>query len=247
MRLTRVRNVLQVSFMPRFFPVNCYLVEEEDGLTLVDAGLPFSVKGILEAAATIGKPVTRIVLTHAHGDHIGALDGLKERLPQAQVLISARDAQLLAGDRAIRPDERQAPVKGGVPKPGQIKTVPDVLLHDGDTVGSLAAIAVPGHTPGSMAFQDSRTGDLLAGDAFQLRGGIAVSGKLQPLFPFPAWATWSREEALASAKRLLERQPAMLAVGHGSMLEQPVSAMRKAIEVAERSFFSRAADRGLPS
>jgi len=58
-----------------------YLVEEHDGLTLGDAALPYSVKGILQAARQIGKPITRIVLTHAHANHVGALDALKRALP----------------------------------------------------------------------------------------------------------------------------------------------------------------------
>jgi len=70
-----------VKFLPRAFPVNCYLVEEEDGLTLVDAALSRSAKGILREAGAIGKPIVRIVLTHAHSDHTGALDDLKQALP----------------------------------------------------------------------------------------------------------------------------------------------------------------------
>lgn len=46
MRLTREGHLLQLTWMPRLFPVNCYLVEEADGLTLIDAALPFSVQGI---------------------------------------------------------------------------------------------------------------------------------------------------------------------------------------------------------
>ncbi|MES9793628.1 MBL fold metallo-hydrolase, partial [Priestia megaterium] len=36
----------QLTFLPRFFPVNCYLVEEKDSLTLIDAALPYSASGI---------------------------------------------------------------------------------------------------------------------------------------------------------------------------------------------------------
>lgn len=64
--------------MANVFPVNCYLVEEEEGLTLIDAALPYSSKGILMVAESIGKPITKIVLTHAHEDHLGALDSIKK-------------------------------------------------------------------------------------------------------------------------------------------------------------------------
>ncbi|WP_217591770.1 MBL fold metallo-hydrolase [Cohnella sp. GbtcB17] len=239
MRMTTRTNVQQLSFMPRFFPVNAYFVEELDGLTLIDAALPYSAKGIIDAAARLGKPIRRILLTHAHGDHIGALDRLKSALPDAEVLISARDARLLAGDKSLDASEIQSPIRGDVPKPDAIRTRPDTLLADGDRVGSLLAVATPGHTPGSMSFLDTRTGALIAGDAFQVRGGMAVSGKMQPLFPFPAMATWSAAEALRSAKRLVGLKPTLLAVGHGGMIADPLEAMNVAVRAAERSLEAR--------
>jgi glyoxylase-like metal-dependent hydrolase (beta-lactamase superfamily II) len=133
----------QLTELPHFFPVNCYLVEEDEELTLIDAALPFSLKGILQTAENLRKPITRIILTHAHEDHIGALDALKAKLPDAQVCISKRDAKLLEGNREIEPGEPDTPIKGAVPKPHKIKTKPDVLLVDGDRIGSLLAIAVP--------------------------------------------------------------------------------------------------------
>jgi glyoxylase-like metal-dependent hydrolase (beta-lactamase superfamily II) len=234
MKITRIGHLYQLAFMPRFFPVNCYLVEEESELTLIDAALPFSVKGILQAAKQIGKPITRIVLTHAHGDHIGALDGLKKELPHAQVYISRRDAKLLSGNVELEADEPQTPIKGGIPK--GIQTKPDVLLADGDRIGSLQAIAAPGHTPGSMAFLDVRSRALIAGDAFQVRGGVAVSGVVKFWFPFPAMATWSKETSLASTRRLRQLAPSLLAVGHGRMIEQPAAVMDAALEEASVKF-----------
>jgi glyoxylase-like metal-dependent hydrolase (beta-lactamase superfamily II) len=234
MKITRIGHLYQLAFMPRFFPVNCYLVEEETELTLIDAALPFSVKGILQAAQQIGKPITRIVLTHAHGDHIGALDGLKKELPHAQVYISRRDAKLLAGNVDLEADEPQTPIKGGIPK--GIQTKPDVLLADGDRIGSLQAYAAPGHTPGSMAFLDVRSRALIAGDAFQVRGGVAVSGVVKWKFPFPAMATWSKEASLASTRRLRQLEPSLLAVGHGRMIEQPAAIMDAALDEATAKF-----------
>ncbi|MWV45826.1 MBL fold metallo-hydrolase [Paenibacillus sp. HJL G12] len=234
MKKTTVHQVTQLAFLPRLFPVNVYLVEENDGLTLIDAGMPFSLKGILKAAQSFGKPITRIVLTHAHGDHVGALDGLKEAIPDVKVYISRRDQALLAGSRALEEGEPQMPIKGDVPK--KIRTKPDHLIADGERIGSLQAIASPGHTPGHMAFLDTRSQVLIVGDAFQVRGGMAVSGHVQPLFPFPAMATWNRDAALNSARRLAELQPSYLAVGHGHMLKQPHEAMIRAIQRAEAAF-----------
>ncbi|WP_226087019.1 MBL fold metallo-hydrolase [Mesobacillus sp. S13] len=233
MRVIKEGYLYQLTFMPRVFPVNCYFIEEEDGLTLIDAALPNSAKAILQAAEKIGKEIKRIVLTHAHGDHIGALDELKAKL-DVPVYISARDSRLLAGDTSLDSTEPQTPIRGGIPK--NIKTRPDILMKEGDEIGSLRAISTPGHTPGSMSFLDQRTNILIAGDAFQTRGGTAVSGVTIPWFPFPAMATWNKDTALQSARKIMELKPALLAVGHGELLRNPAAYIEKAIHKAEEAF-----------
>ncbi|NKE06977.1 MBL fold metallo-hydrolase [Mesobacillus selenatarsenatis] len=233
MRVIKEGYLYQLTFMPRVFPVNCYFIEEEDGLTLIDAALPNSAKAILQAAEKIGKEIKRIVLTHAHGDHIGALDELKAKL-DVPVYISARDSRLLAGDTSLDSTEPQTPIRGGIPK--NIKTRPDILMKEGDEIGSLRAISTPGHTPGSMSFIDQRTNILIAGDAFQTRGGTAVSGVTIPWFPFPAMATWNKDTALQSARKIMELKPALLAVGHGELLRNPAAYIEKAIHKAEEAF-----------
>src|ERR1700760_1355485 len=132
----------------RFGFVNAYLVREEDGLTLVDTMIPLSSKPILEAARAAGAPIVRIALTHAHGDHIGSLDALVEALPGVQVLISTRDARLLAKDRSMDPGEPQDKLRGSYPG---AKTRPTATFEAGDRIGSLEVIAAPGHTPGHVA------------------------------------------------------------------------------------------------
>src|SRR5580698_2021845 len=124
--------------------VNCYLVREDDGLTLVDTMIPGSAKRILAAAAKLGAPIVRIALTHAHGDHIGSLDALHALVPDAEVLISGRDARLLTKDRTLDPNEPQSKLRGSLPGAA---TKPTKTFEDGDLVGSLQVIATPGHTP----------------------------------------------------------------------------------------------------
>ncbi|MDQ6419802.1 MBL fold metallo-hydrolase [Paenibacillus sp. LHD-117] len=234
MRIVKGNKIVQLTYLPNVFPVNCYLVEEDDGFTLVDAALPNNAEAIWNAAERLGKPIARILLTHAHDDHVGALDRLKEKLPGIPVHISARDALLLAGDVTLAAGEPQLPIRGGVPK--SVKTRPDVLLKDGDRIGSLLAIDAAGHTPGSMAFLDERTGLLIAGDAFYTRGGVTVTSRLKWSFPFPALATWNAEASLATAKRLTELEPTMLAAGHGNLVSRPVEAMKAAVADAERAW-----------
>jgi glyoxylase-like metal-dependent hydrolase (beta-lactamase superfamily II) len=208
--------------------VNCYLVQEDDGLTLVDTMIPGSAKRILAAAERVGAPIVRIALTHAHGDHIGSLDALAAALPDAEVLISTRDARLLAKDMALEPGEGGKP-RGGYPG---AKTKPTRTLEPGDRVGSLEVVASPGHTPGHVSFLDTRDRTLIAGDAYTTLGGVRTTAK--PSFPFPlaALSTWDRERELASAKALRALNPSRLAPGHGKVVEAPGAAMDRAIAKA---------------
>lgn len=232
LRTTQVDKAYQLTFYKdETLSVNCFLVEEDDGLTLIDTALPESNEVIIATADATGKPIRRIVLTHGHHDHVGALEAVHRAFPEATVHISAREARILSGDRALDPDEPDTPIRGSIPN--NLQTRFDVLLHDGDRVGSLLALATPGHTPGSMSFLDARNRYLFAGDAFQITGGLAVAGQLRPAFPFPAMGTWSKERSLESARQLLRHRPACLMVGHGDMLRDPYEAMSRAIAEAE--------------
>jgi glyoxylase-like metal-dependent hydrolase (beta-lactamase superfamily II) len=204
--------------LTRLTAINCFLVREEDGFTLVDTGMSGSAKNILDAAQHLGAPIRRITLTHAHVDHVGSLDALHALLPDAEVSISGRDARFLTGDRSLDPNEPQVPLHGGYPV---CTTHPDRLLQPGDRVGSLEVLASPGHTPGHVSFLDVRDQTLIAGD-------------VRWLFPLPAMATWDKTTALHSAEALVILAPSRLAVGHGKTLEHPIAEMEKAIAEARR-------------
>ncbi len=209
--------------------VNSHLVEEDDGITVIDTMIPGSAKAITAAAAELGKPITRIVLTHAHGDHIGSLDALAEAHPDAEVVVSARDERLLRKDRSPDPGEPEGKYRGGYP--GADAAV-DVALVGGERVGSLEAIPTTGHTPGHMAFLDTRDRTLYCGDVFSTLGGVATTAKPNWRFPFPGMATWNRELELESARALRALEPAALAPGHGKVIEAPGAAMDAAIAQA---------------
>jgi glyoxylase-like metal-dependent hydrolase (beta-lactamase superfamily II) len=221
------RNLWKLT---RFFVFNCYLVREEDGLTLVDTGFQGSAGAILQAAAGIGMPIKRVTLTHAHGDHVGSLDEVCARLPGVEVAFSPRTATFLQGTLDLQPAEPQAPLRGGFVNR---ETRATRLLQPGDSVGSLRVLSAPGHTPDHLAFLDERDGTLIAGDAYQTRGGIAVAGVTRWLFPLPAMATWHLPTALESARALRRLNPERLAVGHGPVLERPQPQMDQAIQAAE--------------
>jgi glyoxylase-like metal-dependent hydrolase (beta-lactamase superfamily II) len=225
-----VRHTPNLVRLTRIGAVNAFFVVEDDGLTLVDTLLPKSQDGILAAARELGLPIARIALTHAHGDHVGSVDALAAALPNATVAVSARDARFLAGDKSLDPGEPDSKLRGGYPK---IDTRPSILLTAGDRIGSLEVVAAPGHTPGQVAFLDTRDRTLIAGDAYSTLGGVATTAKVNPRFPLPGLATWDKPTALRTARELRALDPARLAVGHGNVVEAPAAAMDAAIARAE--------------
>jgi glyoxylase-like metal-dependent hydrolase (beta-lactamase superfamily II) len=210
----------------RLGAVNAYLVREEDGFTVIDTAIGGSAKAILAAAEEAGGSIRRIALTHAHGDHVGSVAALHKELPDAEILISTRDSRFLRGDKSLDTDEPQVKLRGSYPT---VDVQPTRLLEPGDRVGSLEVVASPGHTPGHVAYFDTRDRTLVAGDAYQTLGGIAVSGQLRPLFPLVAMGNWHKPTALESARRLRGLDPSRLAVGHGRVIESPAGEMDRAI------------------
>jgi glyoxylase-like metal-dependent hydrolase (beta-lactamase superfamily II) len=222
--VTVTPNLTQLTRL-RF--VNAYLVREDDGFTLVDTTTGGGAGALLTAAGDAGAPIRRIALTHGHSDHAGSLDALKERLGDSvEVLIPELDARILEGERVV-----EGKLPGGWPK--DLRTAPDVRLSAGDRVGSLEVVAAPGHTPGHVAFLDTRDGTLIAGDAFTTYGGVAVTSHFFLRFPLAATATWDRERTIASAERLRGLDPAVLVVGHGPAVRDPAAGMDRALGRAQ--------------
>jgi glyoxylase-like metal-dependent hydrolase (beta-lactamase superfamily II) len=222
-------HMTEIVRISRFGFVNAFLVPENDGLTVVDTMLWGGAKPILAAAQRLGAPIVRIALTHGHGDHIGSLDDLHAALPDAEVIISARDARLLDKDTSLDPGEPQVKVRGMI---SGASTKPTRTVSGGDILGSLEVISTPGHTPGHVAFLDRRDGTLLCGDAYTTIGGVATTTGRNLRFPLAISGTWHGPTELESARALRALEPERLAPGHGKVVESPVTAMDAAIAKA---------------
>jgi glyoxylase-like metal-dependent hydrolase (beta-lactamase superfamily II) len=210
----------------RFGFVNAFLVREDDGLTLVDTTVTRTADALLAAAREAGGPIKRVALTHGHGDHVGSLDALCERLgPRVPVLMGELDARIHAGERVV-----DGKLTGSWPK---ITTVPDARLVHDDMVGSLRVIDSPGHTPGHVSFLDTRDGTLIAGDVFTSIGRVATTSASNWIFPIATMVTMDRRQDLASARALRALEPPLMVVGHGPAVHAPTAAMDRAIARAE--------------
>ena len=213
--------------LTRFGLVNCFLVREEDGYTLIDANLKGSEEAILQAAGEV--PIHRILLTHPHVDHVGSVDALMAKVAGLRLLSAERSIPILRTppDLSLREGE-VGPIRGGTPG---IASKVTQTIFDGEHVGSLLVIDTPGHIHGHQAFLDERDGTLYAGDEFGSIGELTITGFTPWWFPMKAFS--NREQAKETAMKLLEYAVGRVACGHGKVLEGGQELIQGAIDRAK--------------
>lgn len=198
-----------------------FLSEDPDGLTLIDAGLPLAAEKILAQIATHGhqpQDIKRILITHAHPDHIGGLPALKEATGAA-IYASATERPYVEGKEAAPrpPRESLSGINYWIWREGTIEpgTPVDHALEDGDVIpevmGGLQVVATPGHSPGHISFWQPEKRVLFVGDV------VMALPRLGP--PIAAF-TWDMARNKRSLQRLVELNPAVACLGHGEPLQQ---------------------------
>ena len=209
---------------------NCYVIVDDDGVTLVDACFPSTGRAVIECLAAIGRSpadIKALLLTHGHFDHVGFAHGLRDAL-QVPVWVHAGDRRLAAHPYRYRPEQnrfafplrhpRSLPILASMTAAGALAVrgvEADRELVDGDVLpvpGSPQVIHTPGHTDGQCVFYLPDREALLSGDALVTLD--PYTGRRGPRLVAPA-ATADSALAAASLDRIVNLEAFVMLPGHG--------------------------------
>lgn len=194
-----------------------YLLSEGEGLTLIDAGIGSSGKKIMAQLQAHGRDLThvkRILITHAHPDHVGSV-------PE---LVKATGAQLIVpeGERAVIDGEIPVPRASTFIKPPRTiykdmkadQTVTDQQIL-ANVFGGLQAISTPGHSPGHMVYWQPEKRVLFCGD-------VIFNAPRKTRLPYKM-LTVDMAENIRSIAKLAALEPEVICFGHGEPVTQNAS------------------------
>lgn len=154
--------------------INSFALIDDEGVAVVDAGLKWGAcRKIQRALAAIGRDwsdVSRLILTHAHSDHVGGAAEVVRRAGLDGIFVHGDDARFATSGKRPPgdPSLRGAGIAGRVPwgdfdpVPVGRRLVDDELL---DVAGGLRVIHTPGHTPGHVSLLHEPSGVLITGDS----------------------------------------------------------------------------------
>ena len=204
--------------------MNVYLIEDDGGVTVFDAGVSDMTAAVAAAAARLGG-IKRVVLGHADADHRGAAPGLN-----APVYCHPAEREAAESPEAYRPyfDRSKLDVRGRTVLwrliaswdggPVQIAGTVD----EDDEIAGFRVIHLPGHAPGLIGL--FRASDRLALVSDTVYTLDPQSGRREPAHvPHPAF-NQDTEQALASIRKLAGLDPATVWAGHADPVTGDVGA-----------------------
>jgi glyoxylase-like metal-dependent hydrolase (beta-lactamase superfamily II) len=160
-------------------PVNAFLLQGPDGITLVDAGTGTAwgdayghARAALQGLGVEPGQIRRVLVTHLHGDHaLGLVDGDKPYFPEAEIIVPAADLAFFGDEakRAATPQNRQ----GGFGIAATLKRLYAGQMRPaepGSVLPGIELMALPGHTYGHGGYliEGEARSLLLWGDALHL-------------------------------------------------------------------------------
>lgn len=193
-----------------------YLSDDAGDLTIIDASIANAGKKILaQLAAANYRPdqVKRIMITHAHPDHIGSLKALYEATG-AEVIASAPEQRVIQGEITVPlPDPATLPGLYRFIRLPQTK-FPYVpvgrVVSDGDFIpgvlGGLRVVGTPGHAPGQIAFYQPDKKLIILGDTLMHLLGLRLPIRM---------ATPDMDEAKRSIRKVCDLDIEIVLFGHG--------------------------------
>jgi len=188
-----------------------------DGM-LVDSGCAHSAPELLTALAD--EPLSCIVNTHTHEDHIGANGDLQSQRPGLAIYAHPLALSILADPRGMQPLHPYRRIFWGWPKPSQAKAV-----HDSATIETehhrFQVVYTPGHSPDHICLYEPEQGWLFTGDLF-------VGGKERALRAgYDIWGI------IASLKRIADLPATKLFPGSAQVRDNPKQEIESKIAYLE--------------
>ncbi len=196
--------------------MNVYLLEDDGGVTLFDAGIATMAGAVARAGARLGG-IKRVVLGHADADHRGVASALG-----APVYCHEAERQAAESPEPLRPYwdptklnplvrfvyARLLPIWDG----GAVAI--EGTVQEGDEVAGFKVVDLPGHAPGLIGLFRESDRLALVSDCFYTidpRTGIKGAARV----PHPAFNA-DVEQARASIRKLAELEPSVAWAGHAN-------------------------------